>query len=150
MVKNFRATKAQFATLIKNTHYELAETIESICDDLRAEMDRDLPLRDGTLWVDWTWGDAPKGSITIARYSRGGQTTEYNQIKATIYAQGEWPPGWWEFGTRERFQSKTGRRTGRIQAQPFFFPNYRAKKRSIKLRLAAAVRRAVKKTQAGS
>lgn len=149
MVKGFKATKAQFQRLIQNTHIELADAIEKVCDELRAEMDRDLPLRDGTLWVDWTWGDAPKGALTIASY--GGRET--NQIKATIYAQGEWPPGWWEFGTAQRFIKTgpmAGKWTGRITPQPFFFPNYRAKRRSIKARLAAAIRRAVKKTQAGS
>lgn len=95
--------------------------------------------------IDWTWGDAPAGSVVIGEV-RGRESAS---IGVTIYARARSGSGmsaaWFEFGTAPRVQETTGRRTGRIMAQPFFFPPWRANRTRVKGNIRAALRRAVKK-----
>ncbi len=88
--------------------------------------------------INWTWGDAPKGSFTIFKSSSG---REYAALRITIYVA-DWRAHWFEFGTVERFL-KTGQPTGKIAASPFFFPSYRAMRKRIKSRITRAMKKAI-------
>lgn len=60
-----------------------------------------------------------------------------------VFARFTWR--WLEFGTVERTQKTTGRRTGKVEAQPHIFPTFRAKKKAIRRRVSTAINRAVRK-----
>lgn len=95
--------------------------------------------------IDWTWGDAPRGSISLGRVGE----SEYSQLVVTIYARAKSGSGfdaaWFEFGTNERVQKTTGRRTGRITPTPFFFPVYRANKQRVLSNMRSTLRRVIRK-----
>ncbi|ATG47597.1 hypothetical protein CEW89_08420 [Celeribacter ethanolicus] len=144
--------KRKFAQLPNVIEDALTKQIEKEATRLVGSMMAIAPDVQG-LKIDWTWGKAPRGSITIGTYGRN----EVAEIKVTIYAtviSSEYPGGfpavarWHEFGTAPRYQKKTGRYTGRIAAQPFFYPSFRANKSKIKANLRAALRRAVRKMNA--
>jgi len=118
---------------------EIAKQAAKLVGQMRAAN----PLK-GSIFIDWTWGDAPAGGIALAR-SKGARG-----VFATVYAAGNaggrpfpaltW---WWEYGTGARVQRSTGRYTGRIPANPYFFPVYRAERRRIRSAIGRAVRRAI-------
>lgn len=90
-------------------------------------------LRDS---IGWTWGDAPKGSITIASSSPIG-----NGERITIFAgtrdkslgvADAFYARWVEFGTQD------------MAAHPFFFPSYRFLKRRVKGRITRAMKKAIR------
>lgn len=91
--------------------------------------------------IDWTWGPAPRGAITIARGLHSGGL---NDLKAnlliTVYAGNEraYYARWVEFGTRSG-----------NPAQPFFFPAYRTMRKSVKNRIARAAINAIRKVASG-
>lgn len=60
-----------------------------------------------------------------------------------VFASFKWR--WLEFGTAERIQKKTGRKVGRMPAQPHVFPTYRGKLKAIRRRMAGAVNKAVRR-----
>lgn len=94
-----------------------------------------VPERTGRLKdsIGWTWGDPPKGSLTLARSSRvritGGTTS-----RITIYAGNEtaFYVRWVEFGTAAQ------------AANPFFFPAWRTLKRRIVARNNRNVNKALR------
>lgn len=94
--------------------------------------------------VGWKWGGrAPKGSMSIGRV----QVPAGPSVMAlTIYAT-EWTSRWFEFGTAERFH-KDGKSVGAIAAIPFFFPSWRAGRKTAKRKMRAAVRAAAKQVAA--
>jgi HK97 gp10 family phage protein len=81
--------------------------------------------------IGWTWGDAPKGSLTIGTV--GGK--EYGTMRITIYAGGgdAFYARFLEFGTIK------------APAHPFFFPVWRARRKRVKNRITRAVRQTIKK-----
>ncbi len=94
-------------------------------------------------------GGEYRQSIRGARLSENGgnavvglrQTKDKNATG--VFANFKWR--WIEFGTGERIQKTTGRRVGRMPAQPHIFPTYREKRKSIRRKMANAVNRAVRK-----
>ncbi|MGN6146880.1 MAG: HK97-gp10 family putative phage morphogenesis protein [Mesorhizobium sp.] len=62
-----------------------------------------------------------------------------------VFADHKWR--WIEFGTGERVQKTTGRRVGRMPAQPHIMPTYRAKIKAIRRKMAGAVNKAVRKVR---
>lgn len=136
--------RRKFASLEKSVHEALTKQIEKEAERLVREMNALKPAVAG-LTVGWTWGDAPRGSVQIGKYGKA----EAEEIKVTIYATHRSASAWWfEEGTAPRFQKKTGRYTGQITAQPFFFPAYRSNKQQMMNRLRAALRRAVRRLNA--
>lgn len=108
---------------------ELAEAIEARAPlgetgDYRASIEGDLVSRGGTA--------IPMGS------NRDPDATG-------IFADYRWR--WLEFGTAERVQKTTGRRVGKVEAQPHIFPTYRARKKAIRRKVATAINRAVRKVK---
>lgn len=82
-------------------------------------------LRDS---IGWTWGDAPKGSIVLARSaaSDGERITIYAGNDEAFYAR------WVEFGTQK------------MPAIPFFFPSYRALRKRVKGRITREMKKAIR------
>jgi len=100
--------------------------------------------------VGWTWGAAPRGSITLGSVANN----KFAKVQVTVYARGKPGSGfgaaWFEFGTEMRVQKTTGKETGILPAQPFFWPNYRDRRKFIKRNLRAAITRGIKKAMKGS
>jgi HK97 gp10 family phage protein len=84
-------------------------------------------LRDS---IGWTWGDAPKGSISLGGVARRKDGDEVITIYAgddrAFYAR------WQEFGTQKH------------SASPFFYPAYRTLKKRIKSRVTRNMKKAIK------
>lgn len=102
-----------------------------------------VPVDTGALRnsIDWTWGQAPKGAISGARGLRAGGLSDLkSDLLITVYAGNElaYYARWVEFGT------SAGQR-----AQPFFFPAYRALRKSVKNRIARAAVTAIRKVASG-
>lgn len=122
-----------------------------------------VPVDELTLYesINWTWGDPPAGSITLARSSRrpsdGLKITVYAGNSEAFYAR------WVEFGTSpHNVASGGGTRAGQRQlrgggglghpgaaAQPFFFPAYRANRRRVRSAISRGINRAAKKVAEG-
>lgn len=95
--------------------------------------------------IGWTYGTAPKGSITLA-------SAKVGDLRITIYAGDEkaFYARWVEFGTAPHTAGgkfKGAEHPG-AAAQPFFYPAYRANKKQIQAALRKAIRDAVKRVAA--
>ncbi len=102
-------------------------------------------LRDS---IDWTWGKAPKGAMTIATVTSTG-----NELTITVYAgDGEaYYARFVEFGTAAhtaggKFEGAT---IPAVAAQPFFYVSYRANRKKVKSRITRAINKAAKEVAAG-
>lgn len=126
----------------------LKEEIEKIANDLVTKMKQRAPvyvgpeiqrsdgsaIRPGALResINYTFGEAPKGSVTIA-------SAKVGQIRVVIYAGNKeaFYARWVEHGTRQ------------WSGKPFFFISYRDMKRKVKGRLTRAIRKAIKDVDGG-
>lgn len=130
----------RIAAIPKKAMEALAEQMEKNATQLVAEMERLAPNKTGELAasVGWTWGDAPKGSMTLGTVGGGRKKgAGFAVMRITIYAggRGKDDPFWaWfqEFGT------------SKMAANPFFYPTYRAKKSAMKSAATRAFKKAVK------
>jgi HK97 gp10 family phage protein len=95
-----------------------------------AEQKRLAPIRTGALRdsITWTFGSAPAGS------SFGGGQRSANETRITIT----------EGNMRVRYAPFVEFGTTSMQAQPHFYPGYRATRRRARTIIAANVRKAVK------
>lgn len=103
------------------------------CAEELVQLMRSLAPKDtgkGAGSIGWTWGDAPKGAISLDTVKVKDRAS-----RIIIYAAGgeQFYMRFQEFGTKE------------APAHPFFWPAYRSKKASIRRRLAAAVRAGIAK-----
>lgn len=82
--------------------------------------------------IGWTWGEAPRGAVTVASMSGG---RGYDTLRITIYAGGDaaFYARFHEFGTVK------------MPANPFFFVSWRANRRGVRSRITRAVRRGFQK-----
>jgi len=143
MVKGVSRFQRKMKAIPDSVREEVTRTIEGAANDLVADM-RTLNPLPNEIEINWTWGDAPKGAVTLGRVGRN----RYDKIAATIYARGDtFAAHWFEFGTAPRFQATTGRATGRIEESPFFFPAYRGNRRRLRARITRAVARGFRKVK---
>lgn len=142
------ATKIQGLERLRRKLQKMPERIE---EQIRLVMEKSaneivamakslVPVDSGALRdsIGWTWGDAPKGAITIAKGKKG-------DLAITIYA-GTRDKGlgaadafyarWVEFGTQK------------MTAQPYFYPSYRTNKKRVRGRITRAINKAVKEVAA--
>lgn len=109
--------------------------LEKAAEEIVQMMKRLVPVDQGALRdsIDWTWGKAPKGSMTLGKVA---ESAVAGDLTITIYAgtrdkslgdMDAFHARWVEFGTEK------------MKAQPYFFPSYRANKK----RATSGVRRAV-------
>lgn len=134
-VHQLNAKLARLPSVVKGAiRAALAESAEEIANLARSL----VPVDSGDLKksIGWTYGKAPRGTITLATlaYSKSGDLT------VTIYAGNDeaFYARWVEFGT------KTGN-----PAQPFFFPSYRALRRRARSKVSRAINKAAKQVAAG-
>ncbi|QMV00164.1 HK97 gp10 family phage protein [Devosia sp. D6-9] len=97
--------------------------------------------------IGWTWGDAPKGSMTLGKVGGTGN------LVITIYAGDDkafWAR-WVEFGTSPHANAGmfAGSENPGTRAQPFFYPAYRAVRRRVKGRVTRAVNKAARRIASG-
>lgn len=146
---------------------EIRDAMARQADRITAMMRNLVPEDTGALKesIGWTFGKVPRGKLTIGKLvsaNIGGDLT------ITIYAGDDDPNGafyarWVEFGTEAgvRGQRVGARSTdvrqakgkGRLSyrthpgtpAQPFFFPAYRASRKSTRRAITTAVRKAARK-----
>lgn len=109
------------------------ETLEQNAEEIVADMRRAAPKGESRKLVNsinWTWGDAPEGAMTLGTV--GG--SEYATMRITIYAGAgdAFYARFQEFGTKN------------MSANPFFFPVWRARKRRVKSRLTRNINKAIK------
>lgn len=142
VVKGVEQFRQRLRAIPGNVRDEVVLTLQRVAENIVGDMRVLNPLSDADIEINWTWGDAPAGSISLGRVAK----TYYEKIGITIYARGRSiNAAWFEFGTAERFH-KSGKGTGRIVAQPFFFPAYRANRTRARRAISAAVRRGFKKS----
>lgn len=142
---------------------EIAKAMEQGAQEI-VDLARALvPIDEMVLYesIAWTWGDAPKGSITLARSRRAGR----GNLRITVYAGNDqaYYARWVEFGTKAHSVSLGGGTVAGkkllsegfglghpgARAQPFFFPAYRASRRRVRSRISRATTSAARKVAAG-
>lgn len=134
MVKGTAQLHRRFAQIPEIIREEVAAELEKQANLMVRQMKALAPKGSTRKLVDsigWTWGDAPKGTMSVGTI-RGH---EYGKMKITLYAGGEeaFYARFQEFGTKT------------MPASPFFFPVFRAEKRRVKAALSRAVTRAAKR-----
>ncbi len=144
--------KRKLAKLPAVAKQMIRQAMEAKANEIVAMMKNLVPVDDGTLRdsIGWTWGKAPKGSLTLASVQATGDSdmtlTIYAGNKEAFYAR------WVEFGTARH--ENGGLFAGSIHpgttAQPFFFVSWRANKRRTVRAVRKASRDAAKKVAAGS
>lgn len=130
----------------------IRQAMEAKANEIVAMMKNLVPVDDGTLRdsIGWTWGKAPKGSLTLASVQATGDSdmtlTIYAGNKDAFYAR------WVEFGTarHENGGLFAGSNHPGTTAQPFFFVSWRVNKRRTVRAIRKASRDSAKKVAAGS
>ena len=129
---------------------EIRGAMEAVADDIVRMMKSLVPVDSGDLQksIGWTWGDAPRGSLTISRVVSGSR----KPLTITIYAGDEraYHARWVEFGTAPHVNRGifSGTQNPGTSAQPFFFVSYRANKRPGKAKIRKAINTSAKKVAA--
>jgi HK97 gp10 family phage protein len=139
MVQGIDALKRRFVQVPQKVRAALARQLELEAAKVVAQMKMLVPVDTGALRdsIGWTWGDAPKGSLSIGKV-RGRQ---YGKISITIYV-----------GTRDKTLADADAFYARFQefgtvkmaASPFFYPTWRANKTRVKSALSRAVKKAAR------
>lgn len=140
MVQGAERLRARFKAVPQKVIDEVAKVIEAQAEKIVADMKRLVPVDTGALRdsIGWTWGDAPKGSISVGKV-RG---KSFDQAAITIYA-----------GTRDKSLGSADAFYARFQefgtvkmpANPFFYPAWRANKTRARSAMKRAVSRAIRK-----
>lgn len=116
----------------------LKAQMEIYATELVAEMRMLVPVDSGALRdsIGWTWGDAPKGSISLSNIS-----SKVDGVFITIYVgtrdkklgdADAYYARWQEFGTKN------------MPANPFFYVTWRANRRRVRSGISRTVRKALK------
>lgn len=103
--------------------------------------------------IDWTWGSAPKGSLTLATVRGRGMSSTGSENTITIYAGNAeaFYARFVEFGTAAHTAGGmfAGATIPAIPASPFFFVSYRANRKRVKSKITRAINKAAKEVAAG-
>lgn len=126
------------------------QAMELAADEIVSTMKTLVPEQSGALKasIGWTWGKAPKGSMTVASVSSSDR-----DMTITVYAGNDeaYYARWVEFGTSSHVNG--GRFAGTAnpgtKAQPFFFVSFRANRKRAKSRISRAITKAAKEIAAG-
>lgn len=115
------------------------KAMEAGADEVVGMMRRLAPKDTGALAqsINWTWGDAPKGSMIL-----GKSAPARNGLVITIYAGNASTM----VGQREQFQLARLQEFGtqHMQANPYFFPTWRALRKRVRSRVTRQMRKAVR------
>lgn len=144
---------------------EIKRSMEKVADDIVRLAKSLVPVDEGDLQhsIAWTWGTVPKGALTLGKVARSALG---KQLTLTIYAGDEtaFYARFVEFGTKYA-PARAARRDSRYKrtfiltkalaehhatrAQPFFFPAYRAHRKSAQSAIRRATRTAARKVASG-
>lgn len=149
MVKGAAQLKSRFQKIPKRIETEARKVMEKSAREIVAQMKLVAPVlqepdrrrRPGALRdsIDWTWGDAPGGTVSIGTVA----PSKDSKTKITIYA-----------GSRDKSKGKDDAfyarwvefGTVKMPAQPYFWPTYRANRDLARRRIRAAVKKAFQKS----
>lgn len=123
----------KFAALPQIAKDEIRKALARSAGEIAAFARSLVPVDSGALRdsIGWTYGAAPKGSMTLASAAVGELTvTVFAGNSEAYYAR------WVEFGTQK------------MTAQPYFFPAYRALRKRARSRVSRATTAAAKKVAA--
>lgn len=126
----------------EKVYNQVRDVLAAQADKIVAQMKRHAPVDSGDLQmsISWCWGNAPKGTMTVGTVGTGKGGRSFKQgkdktgLRISIFAGGgdEYYAWFVEFGTQH------------MAAEPFFFPIYRANRRSAKAAITRAITRGVK------
>lgn len=142
--KGLPKLKAQLIALKEKTRDDMKPALAGAADTVVAMARSLVPEDSGDLRnsIGWTWGSAPKGSISLT-------TAKVGNLRITIFAGNStaYYARFVEFGTAPHKQGGQFKGTEHpgTAARPFFFPAYRASRKDIKRRIRKALRDAVQK-----
>lgn len=147
MVTGIPELKRRFGRIPEELQRQLRPELAKAANKMVQTMNALKPIPE--IKIEWVWGPPPAGTVSLGKLAGSEGDREFISIFATATTS-EYPGGfpaiarWFEFGTFQRVQSSTGRETGSIAAQPYFFPAYRASKNAVRLAIGRKVRQAVK------
>jgi HK97 gp10 family phage protein len=131
-VDGLREFERKFAQIPELVRAQVRAELEEIAEQVVAQMYAQAPHSTGDLAgsIQWTWGDAPAGALTIGTV--GGR--EFGSMRITIFAGGgdQFYARFQEFGTVN------------MPASPFFFPVWRVNRRRVRGRITRAIKKAVR------
>ena len=154
-VQGLDRLKKKLAKLPQSVKAEMRVAIATGAEEVVALAKSLCPVDDGDLRdsIGWTWGEPPKGSMTLGRIGDVAAAKAGAGLIATIYAGDSkaFYARFVEFGTaphinRGRF---AGTQHPGTAAQAFFFPAYRAVRKRIRGRVTRAVNKAARRVAAG-
>lgn len=134
---------------------EIAKAMEQSANEIVAMMKSLVAgsTDTGTLQmsINWTWGDAPKGSMVLGAVRQGGRGA--GNMAITIYAGGgdAFHARFVEFGTSPHLNGGkfAGSQHPGTPAQPFFYPAWRAGRKRARGRVTRAITKSAKRAAAG-
>lgn len=100
--------------------------------------------------IAWTWGDAPKGAIVLGSVKSKRRA---GTLAITIYAGNDqaFYARWIEFGTSPHINGglyEGSEHPGTV-AQPFFYPAWRANRKSARSGISRAITKSAKQVASG-
>ena len=150
-ILNLARLNRKLARLPRVATQHIRVEMERVADDIVAMMKSLVAVDDGTLRdsIAWTWGRAPKGSLSVAAVKAGS-----GDLTLTIYAGNSeaYYARWVEFGTAKHVNGGKfdGTANPGTSAQPYFYVSFRANKKTAKRVIRKASRDAARKVAAGS
>lgn len=140
MVQGMANFERRWTAIPRKVRQAAIETLEQNAEEIVTDMNKGKPLAE--IEIGWNWGKAPANAMTLGTVGNSDRG-----LFISIWARSTQGSGfdarWFEYGTAPRFQ-KSGRYTGQIQASPFFWPVWRARRKRLKSRLTRNVNKAIK------
>lgn len=163
-IVGLNSLKKKFDRLPDALRQQIMTAMEKSADEICAMMRTLVPKGETKALydsIDWTWGSAPMGSMTLASVANGSKE---GNLTITIYAGDDdaFYARWVEFGTGKHSVARGGgTKAGQAsfasgggighpgsKAQPFFYVSYRANRKRAKSRISRATTAAAKKVAA--
>lgn len=129
----------------------IRQAMEKGAEEIVAMMKRLVAVDDGDLRdsIGWTWGRAPRGSISVGSVNMLG-----GELTITIYAGNAtaYYARFVEFGTASHTAGGefAGATIPAISASPYFYVSFRANRKRVKSRIVRAINKAAREAAAGS
>lgn len=132
-VQGLAEFEARFKAIPERVRKAVRYAMQDVADQLVEDMFNTAPQGETLRLagsIGWTWGEAPRGSMTIGTV--GGR--DYGTMRITIFAGGRlaFYASFQEFGTTK------------MPANPFFYPVWRARRRWARARITRAINQALK------
>lgn len=142
-LKGLPQLKAKLIKLKEQTAEQIRPAMAQAAQSVVDMMQRQVPVDSGDLResIGWTFGDKPKYAQAVSRQSVGGLTvTIFAGNTKVRYAHLV------EFGTAPHAQGGMfeGTEHPGTNAQPFFYPSWRASRKAVKAALRKAIKEAVR------